>query len=199
MKAVLFDLDHTLIDRDAAFVRWVLPQVPAERLPALVQLDAGGHAPRAPLLRALAELTGAPIGELRRSFFAEIGAHCAPRPGAIELLTRLRGQVRLALVSNGPADLQRHKLTSAGLLDTFDVIVISGELGSRKPDPAPFLAALRRLHLRPEQAGMVGDHPDHDVQPARALGLRTAWVPSRWFDHADADLTLHDLRDLPWP
>ncbi|HYN97733.1 MAG TPA: HAD family hydrolase [Pilimelia sp.] len=96
---------------------------------------------------------------------------------AADLLAQVAGgPVRLGLVTNGPADLQRDKLRCLGLDDVFDTVVISGEIGAAKPDPAPFLLALRRLAVQPSDAWHVGDSLASDVAGARAAGMLAVWL-----------------------
>jgi putative hydrolase of the HAD superfamily len=92
-------------------------------------------------------------------------------PGARELLDDLARDHRLALVTNGASCLQREKLEASGLADRFDAVVVSGDLGTRKPDPAVFRHALELLGARPDEAVMVGDSPERDIDGARACGI----------------------------
>lgn len=199
-RAVLFDLDNTLVDRDAAFVRWVGNRVPTEALPALVALDAGGHGPRPRVFAAIAAITGEPVAEVHRAFFAKIGAHCRLRDDARATLAHLRGRVKIGVVTNGDPTVQHSKIAGAGVQPWVDTIVVSGDVGVHKPGAAPFLAALARLEVAPTDAWMVGDHPDNDIAGAAALGLGTVFVTSRWFDGCPgADHQASDLRTVPWP
>ena len=98
-------------------------------------------------------------------------------PGVEESLRRLRGHgLALAVVANWDFSLHDH-LRRHGLRDWFDAVVVSAELGARKPDPAPFLAALGRLGVEPARAVHVGDHLPHDEVGARAAGLRFEPAP----------------------
>lgn len=63
----------------------------------------------------------------------------------------------LVLVTNGASDTQREKLEVLGITGWFDAIVISGEVGTAKPDPSVFLLALERLGLEAESTWHVGD------------------------------------------
>ena len=108
----------------------------------------------------------------------EADAYCARFVRAVQshLGERLRGAHRLALVSNGASDLQREKLRGAGLEGYFDCVVVSGDIGIGKPDPAPFRRALTRLGVPPDAAAMVGDTLDRDVLGARRAGIRALWL-----------------------
>ena len=70
--------------------------------------------------------------------------------------------------------IQRAKLVALGLDDHFAVVVFSDELGRehRKPDPLPFLTALRGLDVQPGDAVYVGDRPEKDVAGALGVGMR---------------------------
>ena len=83
---------------------------------------------------------------------------------------------RLALVTNGAPDVQREKLSHTSLASSFDVAIISAEIGVGKPDPRIFEAALTALDLSPESAVMIGDSLARDVAGAHAAGLRAVWI-----------------------
>lgn len=96
--------------------------------------------------------------------------------GVPELLARLRGTgVKLALLTNGPPDIQRQKLARAGLAGFFDAIAISGETGAGKPDPIAFEHLKRALGVD-EPPLMVGDSWDRDVRGALSAGWPAVWV-----------------------
>lgn len=92
-------------------------------------------------------------------------------------LRRLReaGQ-RLAVITNAAGCHQRDKLAAVGIVDVFDALVISGELGRAKPDPIIFHAACSALGVPPEQTVHVGDRMDLDVVGARGAGLHGVWL-----------------------
>lgn len=97
-----------------------------------------------------------------------------PLEGVAEAIVRLRDSgVRVAVVSNSDGSV-RASLGRAGLLDHFEFVLDSHEVGSAKPDPAIFHAALERMGLKPSDAWYVGDSVFHDVQGARSAGLAEA-------------------------
>lgn len=87
-----------------------------------------------------------------------------------------RTHVHLALITNGASDTQRDALRTLGIERAFEVVVISGEVGVAKPDPAIFGIALEKLNLTPENVWHVGDNLTTDVAGAKAAGLRSAWL-----------------------
>ena len=99
-----------------------------------------------------------------------------PAPGAEELLRRAVSMGPVALVTNGPPDIQRLKLEQTGLAEQFSAVVISGELGVGKPDPEVFLRTVRSFGVEPSEAVMVGDSWERDVEGAVAAGLSAVWI-----------------------
>ena len=83
---------------------------------------------------------------------------------------------RTGLLTNGPSDIQRLKLEQAGLDETFDAVVISGELGTGKPEIGVFLGLLDRLGATPEASVMVGDSWERDVLGALGAGMSAVWI-----------------------
>jgi putative hydrolase of the HAD superfamily len=102
---------------------------------------------------------------------AEFPAHHGP------LLQKLATRYRLAVVSNfdyTPTALDM--LERAGVAGLFETIVVSDEIGWRKPHARIFEATLTRLGLAPGEALFVGDRIDIDVAGAQAIGMDTAWI-----------------------
>ena len=115
-----------------------------------------------------------------------------------EALDGLAVDHALGLVTNGASCLQREKLAASGLAGRFAAVVVSGEVGVGKPDPAIFAHALEALGADAADAVMVGNSLAHDVAGARAAGMRAVWVNR--FGHErpadDALVEVHDLLDL---
>ncbi|MWB98361.1 HAD family hydrolase [Agromyces seonyuensis] len=96
---------------------------------------------------------------------------------AIPLLRRARERgVRVAVLTNGPGVSQRAKAEHAGLLEYVDAVVVSGDVGSAKPDPGCYAAALRILGAEPAGAAHVGDLLSVDVAGALAAGIGAVWL-----------------------
>jgi putative hydrolase of the HAD superfamily len=94
----------------------------------------------------------------------------APVPGAVDTVESLAARgLALAVVANWDYNLHE-QLRRHGLDGRFGAVVVSAELGTAKPDPKPFAAALERLGVRRERAVHVGDHPN-DEQGAAAAGI----------------------------
>jgi putative hydrolase of the HAD superfamily len=161
----------------------------AERLPALLAEGAARQVDYGAELRAL--LGDVSEAELDRFLDAE---HEAWRPAralvdsAHALLETLHSRkLRLAIVANTwpePARLVRRELEELRVAERVDRVVLSGEVGIRKPDPAIFERALAALGIDPLEALFVGDRLRDDVAGAAAVGMTTA--QALWF-RADED------------
>jgi len=137
---------------------------------ALLERLETGRAAEPEFEAAFSQLLGvAPDGLIDRMF-----GHMAPDDAMIEgVLAARRAGVRTAMLSNSWGE-DRYDL--AELERLFDTWVISGLEGVRKPDPAIYALAARRLDLPAETILHVGDSWERDVVPAHAVGMRTAWL-----------------------
>jgi putative hydrolase of the HAD superfamily len=121
---------------------------------------------------------------------------------ALPCLHQLRAAgLGLAAVTNAPGGHQRSKLAAVGLIDAFDVLVIAGEVGVAKPDPAIFQLACARLGVRPDQTVHVGDRLDLDARAAVDAGLVAGvWLARHAAVPTDLPFGVHviaSLLDLP--
>jgi FMN phosphatase YigB (HAD superfamily) len=93
-----------------------------------------------------------------------------PRSGAADLLSRVRRDRPVVVVTNGPAGLQREKLRLTGLKSHVDAMAVAGRCGLRKPDPRLFDFAFERAGISSWGGYHLGDS-NHDVEGARRAGL----------------------------
>jgi putative hydrolase of the HAD superfamily len=120
-------------------------------------------------------------------------------PETEAVLGGIKGKYKLALLTNGPADVQREKLKLSDLGRYFDSIVISGEVGIGKPDPGIFGIALDVLSATPDETVMVGNSLRSDVAGAQAAGIRAVWVNRAGTDAGSVikpDYEIGDLTEL---
>jgi putative hydrolase of the HAD superfamily len=200
IRAVVFDLDDTLINwREAegqaidGMARDCLAGagVPVERAAAAYRgvMEANWEAyfrdgTWMPIGERLAQLKlrlgldgQVATVEMMESFTAHVHASLRLLPGAQEAIAAVRASGRrTALLTNGPARVQRPKVAQFKLDAAVDFVGITGELGHWKPSPRAFTAVLDKLEVPPEQAVMVGDSLLFDIKPAKLLGMRTCWV-----------------------
>jgi len=129
------------------------------------------------------------------------GQHAFPQ--AAEVLTAASRHAGIGVIANQYRTV-RDVLRRDGLDSFFRVLQISEEAGISKPNPAIYERALRDAGCKPQEAVMVGDRIDFDVEPARALGFHTVRVkwgvfrnqsPIRAGQHPDLEVA--SLREVP--
>ncbi len=103
---------------------------------------------------------------------------------------------RIGLVTNGPAEVQRAKIALLEVEPLVDFVLVSGEFGAWKPDPAIFAEALRLGGSSADEAVFVGDSAEHDIAGARAAGIRTIWVNRTGCPWAGSDPPDYEASDL---
>ena len=204
MKALLLDLDDTLLDYSGGAERcWTeacasaASSLDQDRLVSALTAsrrwfwdDPERHRrERRHMLRAWTQIAahalesyGAPGPELAAAIAADFSARrravMALFPEALACLQALRARgLPLALVTNGDATEQRWKIERCALAPFFDAIVIEGELGHGKPDAVVYHTALKALGVEPgSDVWMVGDHLEFDLAGAQRVGLRGVWI-----------------------
>ena len=205
LKAVLFDMGSTLLQRDPpdepvrfrqmndALHAAIAARYPAVRLPAPAAFDAlittlmARHRPvhtRDALLGHLVAATGWPLDPrdtaLLTAWHAPLIAATYTEPDLPATLDRLRARgLRLGIVSNTGWRMpwRDRELAHAGILGYFPVRIYSSDLEIEKPDPRIFAAAITALGaVAPAEVLYVGDHLEGDVGGAQRAGLRAAWL-----------------------
>jgi HAD superfamily hydrolase (TIGR01509 family) len=107
------------------------------------------------------------------AFVRDVESACADSRA---VLTALAGDgFRLGVVSNGCGNVAT-LCDEYGFGSLLSVVVDSHVFGRAKPDPAIFRHAIASLAVAPSRAAFVGDSLDRDIEPAKALGLRTFWL-----------------------
>ena len=135
--------------------------------------------------------------------FTEHRIQCmCPLDGAIEALTEFkRRHIKTALLTNGMGPTQRAKVDHFNLDQYFDSVLIEGEVGIGKPEPALFHRALSDLSVTHSQAWMIGDNLAWEVAAPQSLGIKGVWIDWRRSGLPDdseivPDLIIHSLKDL---
>jgi putative hydrolase of the HAD superfamily len=98
-------------------------------------------------------------------------------PGAHDAIDALKDLgVKLALVTNGAAGIQRAKVERFALADRFDHIQIEGEHGFGKPEERAYLHAMQALGVQARDTWMVGDNLEWEVEVPQRLGIYAVWM-----------------------
>jgi putative hydrolase of the HAD superfamily len=192
IKAVLFDLDGTLYDRDAAMLELAHDQFAAFKdqleprvdepqfTSRFIELDDHGYASRSDVYRRLADEWGLDnwlTVDLERHFWEAYSRRCEMSADSWNTLHKLRSAGKcLGIVTNGQTEWQSRKIDGLGLGSFFDVVLISEQEGIRKPDVRIFDRARERCGIdQASETMFVGDHPEVDVAGAHAAGMVAVW------------------------
>ncbi|MEM2977828.1 MAG: HAD family hydrolase [Candidatus Hadarchaeales archaeon] len=116
--------------------------------------------------------------------------------GAGRVVEELASSYKLGAVSNSMSPAPRRFLEERGLDRYFGVILVSGEVGYRKPHPEIFLRALRELRVSPEEAVHVGDRADTDGG-AKGVGMRFVLLSPSTPEGVEADAVVPSVREVP--
>ncbi|MFC7370341.1 HAD family hydrolase [Fictibacillus iocasae] len=212
IKAILFDLDGTLLDRDTSVKRFiedqhsrlndVLSHIPKKLFAdRFIELEQNGYVWKDKVYQKLAEelaVRRIPPGDLLEDYLTQFKHHCTPFPNLHETLEDLKKKgFYLGLVTNGYGVFQYDTISALGVKHYFDTILISEMEGLRKPDPRIFENAAQRLNVKTSECLFVGDHPKNDIEAARNTGMTAVWKTSRHWDTAEAaHYTISGLDEL---
>jgi phosphoglycolate phosphatase len=215
-RAVLFDLDGTLLD-SAPDLLAALNIMRGERgLPAMTLDELRPHVSRG--ARAMAAAAFPDVDPARREawipafldhYQAQLGRHCAPFDGIEPMLQALEQAGRpWGIVTNKPEYLARQLLPALGWERRSAILIGGDTLPERKPHPLPLLHACEALGATPAEAVYVGDD-ERDIVAARAAGLRSVvalWgyrlaadTPEAWEGDVMAEQPVDLLDPALWP
>ncbi len=197
IKAVLFDFDETLQDRTAAFEKYMdtfladfcpdISREEAEKRKEEMRITGkGGYVNReawyAGLIKSWNWLDAPSNVVLANHYDTKFGDHNVIFPDSERLLKELKNRGYLVgIITNGPSYLQNHKMDTSGLRPYCDIVVVSGDVGVHKPDPAIFTYTADKLGVRAEECIYVGDHPVNDIEGALGAGMKVIRMNYGWF------------------
>lgn len=192
LKAVVFDLDHTLFDRYAT-IKEIIPCfrkglkinphitddfIYAELSWADRQYVHHGWQEILAHLCSKGVFAEPPVYSEYESFvlscFKTVAVPLSFTDGVLQQLKD--DGFLVGLITNGSHEVQTAKLEMLGITHYFDEIVISGDEPYHKPDPRVFHLICDRLGVKPAEMMYVGDHPKFDVDGSRNAGCIPFWV-----------------------
>lgn len=216
IKAVIFDLDNTLVDFMAMKAQAIDAAIHAMR-------DAGLRLSHEEIRKRIDEIYAERGIEFQNVFdqllfdqFSKVDykilssgiiAYRRAREAALvlyphvylTLVELLKMNLKLAVVSDAPGREAWLRLCYLNLHHLFDAVVTFDDTKMRKPNPEPFVEALKRLNIRAEEALMIGDWAERDVVGAAQVGMKTVFA--RYGDtfgtvHSHADYEVDDITQL---
>jgi putative hydrolase of the HAD superfamily len=190
IKAVLFDLDETLLVRGEAIKAFITAQysrharalagIDPERFRTrFLELEQNGTADKRVVYRTLVDelgITDLSAEDLFADYQAVYPQFATLAVGARETLIALRRQgFATGIISNGGTLVQNAKIDATGLRSLADTVLVSETENLRKPDRRIFERAAENLGVAADQCIFVGDNPEADVAGARDAGMLAVW------------------------
>ncbi|MEK4701553.1 HAD family hydrolase [Solibacillus sp. FSL R7-0668] len=211
MKAILFDLDGTLLNRDASVKVFVEKQY--ERLQDVVghiskqryierfiELDQRGYVWKDKVYAQIVQefaITKMTAEQLLEDYLHEFKYSCVAFPNLLKMLESLKNaHYRLGIITNGYGQFQMDNIKALQIEHYFDIILVSEWEGMKKPDERIFLKALNQLQVAPCESVFVGDHPENDVRAAKQVGMKGIWKKDAGWEEVLADVVIEDLLEL---
>jgi len=135
-----------------------------------------------------------------------ISSHIIPQEN-IDIVKELKKDYKVGLLSNNVKEWIEKALDNHKISGLFDGVIVSSEVGARKPDARIYLAALKKFSVKPEETVFVADEIGEDLVGAKGCGLKTVWLDSgvenqwkqsereisEWFR---PDATIKELKDV---
>jgi len=213
IESVIFDLDGTLLDRDASVEQFVsvqydrlteyLDHIPKnDYIARFIELDCHGHLWKDKVYQALVSefaIEGMSWESLLEDYEIRFQYHCVPFPFLSETLNGLKQQrYLLGIITNGRDQFQARAIDGLGIRDYFDAILISEVEQVRKPQAEIFQRAMDRLGVSAFDSVFVGDHPEADIAGAKGAMMKTVWKRnSSWTEPKEADAIIDELNEIP--
>ena len=216
IKAVIFDLDNTLLDfmkmkeyavkaAIAGMIEAGLDIDPDESYKTIIDIYEKEGWENQQVFNLFLNKT---IGEVNNKYLAAgIVAYRRAREANLllypnvnhTLVELIKMSVKLAVVSDAPSREAWMRIYYLNLHHHFDVVLTFDDTNARKPSPIPFEMALSQLNIDPKEALMVGDWPERDVVGANKLGIRTIFA--RYGDafgtvDSGADWDINDVYEI---
>ncbi len=137
-------------------------------------------------------LHGLPHGQEDKALLSRIGMR---EPSIPHTIASLKGSYRVGLLSNYVERWARELLVRFGVMPLFDSVVISSNLGLRKPDARTYQRACEELGVSPLRATYIGDE-EEDMIGAQAAGMLPLFIPGQDAD-SSVGLQIDRVADLP--
>lgn len=195
IKAIIFDLDGTLIDSSIDItnaLNYAMEPYPLKRLTREDTVKLVGEGITRLIEKIAPDLDETGKADVAQRFITHYTEHVADftreYPGVRDTLESLV-KYRKAVISNKRESLSKLVLEELDLLRYFSLVIGSDTTAERKPSPVPVLKALAELHAEPCEAVMVGDS-NFDVDAGKAAGVTTVaatygYRPRAVIAHAD--------------
>ena len=212
IKAVLFDLDGTLLNRDESVkifidqqydsLKALIGHIPKEMyVKRFIELDNRGYVWKDKVYSHLVKqfgITKITWEELLQDYLENFKYCCVPFDNLLLMLEEVKKRKMLiGMITNGYGKFQMDNILALKIEDYFQTILISESEGIKKPDSQIFLRAAEKLEVLPSECVFIGDHPENDVQGAESVGMKGIWKEDMQWKNIHAENIVDDLMEIP--
>ncbi len=205
IRAVVFDLDHTLYDRYGTIAlashtvreRSAVREGITDAEIARVWTEYDKRFVHFGLEKLYSELVNSGIfiqpfptlDDMIALHYDTYTSYAVPYDFAIPTIKALKERgFMVGLITNGKPHVQYRKLEMLGMENCFDEVIVSGEFGIHKPAPEIFCEMARRLVVKTDEMMYVGDNPINDVKGSAGAGCVPVWVRTTPWNFPDMPL-----------
>lgn len=208
IKALVFDMDNTLIDRQRAFKEMLLcelnkrlnnEELVNDMIKDILIYDNNGEVlPKDSIQKAVDKYqvhNQVDVIKIAEDWKANSGKIAYLYDDVRDTLEKLKKKYIIAILSNGNKESQRRKLATIDIYDLLDYSLISSEFGISKPDAQVYHYTCEQLKLAPSECAYIGDNYRIDVEGSRNAGLYPVYVDRKNQPHDDV-VTVHSISEL---
>ena len=211
IKAVIFDLDDTLVNRNLAFKNYSrsfisehfndtqLPDKIDSMIEYMVLLDNNGHCNKYDFYGTLIEkwqMKDCTAEQFRNDYKNKFYMFTTPDTDMQVVLDYLKPKYKLGIISNGSSKAQNDKIDYIKVRNQFDSIIVSDDVGVQKPDKQIYMLSCVSLEVKPDEAVFVGDYYKKDIIGAKGAGLHAIWYPNASDKLHSYEYTIKRLSEL---
>ena len=208
IRAVLFDLDGTLLDRRQSLEQFIHDQYnrfashlmnieKSEYCSRFLELDNNGYTWKDKVYATLLyeyNITTLTPEQLLQDYITNFQHHCISFQNMHELLQRLTQQnMKIGIITNGFTDFQMNNLRALNIHTYTNTILVSEAEGIKKPHPEIFERALKKLDVKATECLYVGDHPENDVLGSERVGILGVWKRDSFWGDFEHSRVVDDL------
>ncbi len=216
IRAVIFDLDNTLIDfltfkketAKAAARAMVKMGLPTDEITAYGKIFSVYDEKGIEYQKTFGDVIRPFNLEINQAEMIQQAAILAylkrkfdvlrPYPLVKPTLERLRQKYKLAVVTDAPRNKAWQRLVLTGLEKEFHFVITKDDTMQEKPHPSPFYLAMKKLNMLAPACLFVGDNPERDIRGAKELGMMTCWAKyGSMRRDSEADMEIESIAELP--
>lgn len=210
-KAIIFDLDGTLLDRERSLRLFLEEQFERYReyfthvqkndyINYFIEYDEHGYVKKDRVYKALLnqlDIHYIEKKDLLLDYDLNYPKFATGFPDLKDIISRIQNRgLKIGIITNGSVTHQSYIIDVLGIEKYVLETLISEGVGYRKPEPEIFMMMCEKLGVEPEQCIFVGDHPINDIEAAHHLGMQTVFKDNHYFKAPSENVMDYRIENL---